>query len=994
MCRHIFALLLLNIMFNHIDSTAIRCEGPNFFWCDMKCMSSTYLCDGEVDCRDGFDESDCDHNMPIFSEIKCATDEYQCADQSCIPIDKFCDTSSDCADGSDEYANCVEKLECKNFRCNDGHCTRNEWVCDGVPDCPDTSDEHNCENKPAPIDKCTNEFDRYLCKNRRCIFLNATCNEEDDCGDGSDEGFDSCRTADSICENGVTCEQNCRRTPLGAKCSCWPGYRLIDDRTCIDVNECETYGTCDQQCTNIPGSYLCSCQHNYVLTNDNRTCKAEGGEAAIVYSMESEIRGLYLDSNVQYPLKQNLENAAAVSLDADCVYWSDIKNGNEAIFRSFEDELESEVVVTSGLNRPEAIAVDWVTGNLYFTDSHRMHIGACNSNGTYCTVVIEGTSDKPRGLALLPQSGMMYWTEWSINSRILMASMDGTNRSVLISENLACPNSLAIDDVNGRLYWMDSKLKLIESVRLDGTDRRIVLEAVGKAPSSLAVFENRLYWSDRASGTVQSCNKFTGKDWRTVINASSAVYGIDIYHSVLKPKISNPCESSPCTELCLLSSEREYTCACTLDKELDSDQHTCRAVNEQMRLVIVAGDRLVDYHQIELLGRPKMTSSDVLKNITLAAYNPLADGLFVVANSRFTDIFNLNTNTGSLKLITSIEKTALGGMDFDHIGNNIYLSDINRRTIVIHSLNTNEKTVLFFEEEPHGIALVPEEGIMFVVFRVDGTYRIDSMRTHGIGPRIPIEGVKARLLGPQVALSYHRGTKRLFWSDQGTGRIGSTSILGFETRIFRDGLTEPVSLAALGNYVFWSQRKSKELFWASMIDAEQYQKSIALNLPKAFERPQLVSLPTTHDNDHECLRNNGNCSHVCLVSNPRSRICACPPGMTLQEDNRTCSPETLCWPNEMKCRQHNICIELRKRCNGVRDCPNGDDESDVCDEFHLSKCVGDGQFRCKSGECISEASRCNSRFDCRDMSDEEGCQIKRKDCDKMEATLKQIADLL
>ena len=38
----------------------------------------------------------------------------------------------------------------------------------------------------------------------------------------------------------------------------------------------------------------------------------------------------------------------------------------------------------------------------------------------------------------------------------------------------------------------------------------------------------------------------------------------------------NPCNSNPCSQLCLLNSENGYTCACTLDKELNRDNHTCR----------------------------------------------------------------------------------------------------------------------------------------------------------------------------------------------------------------------------------------------------------------------------------------------------------------------------------------------------------------------------------------------------------------------------------
>ncbi|XP_076282536.1 vitellogenin receptor-like isoform X2 [Lasioglossum baleicum] len=946
MCRNLFALLVLNIMYNHIDSSVIQCNQPEYFPCDnnTRCISSAFVCDGEIECYDGADEENC-----IYRMVKCDT-----------------------------------------FRCNDGYCIRNEWVCDGFPDCPaDTSDEENCGHKPTSIDECNNEFDRYLCKNERCIPLNATCNGVDDCGDGSDESIDGCRTADSFCEQTVECEHHCRRTPQGGQCSCRSGFKLSDNRTCTDINECENYGTCDQQCTNTPGSYFCSCQDNYTLSNNNKSCKAEGGEPLMVFSVESEIHGLYLDSNVRYILKQNLQNAAAVSFDANFIYWSDIRNGEEAIIRSSEDEFEQEVIVTSGLNSPEAIAIDWVTQNVYFTDSHYMHIGVCSNNGTYCTVVVENTNDKPRGLALSPSNGMMYWTEWSINSSILAAGMDGNNRSVIVSENLECPHSLTIDDANNRLYWIDSKLKSIESIHLDGSDRRTILEGISKSPSSLAVFEDKLYWSDKASKTIQSCDKYTGKDCKIVAEANSTISGIDIYHSVLKPKISNPCDPNPCSELCLLNSENEYTCACTLNKKLDSNQHTCRTIDERKRLIISTGNTFIDYYH-ELLGKPEMTSIFTSKDVAMITYNSLTDGLLV--SDQLTDtIFEMNVGDGTLVPIISTENKVLGGMDFDYIGNNIYLSDVNHRTIEVYNLNTNTKTVLYFVEEPHAIALVPEEGIMFVVFREERRYRIDLMKMHGIGPRTPIVGTKTPLLGPTVALCYDRDLKRLFWTDQGTGRIGSTTIKGFETHIFRTGLSEPVSLTVLGNYVFWLQYKSNQLFWTRKIDTEQHQKSITLHVTKDLEWPQLVNLPTEYVNDHECRRNNGNCSHVCLVSNLHSHICACPPDMELLEDNRTCSPQTLCYDGEMKCRQHDVCIKLQQRCNGVRDCPNGDDESDVCEEFHLSKCVGDGQFRCKSGECISEASRCNVHYDCRDRSDEEDCDIKQiSNCSKFENLLNTI----
>lgn len=68
----------------------------------------------------------------------------------------------------------------------------------------------------------------------------------------------------------------------------------------------------------------------------------------MIFSIKSEIHGLYLDSEVYYSVTQNLQNVVAVSLDANYVYWSDIQDGNEAIIRSLEDGSKQEVIVTTG----------------------------------------------------------------------------------------------------------------------------------------------------------------------------------------------------------------------------------------------------------------------------------------------------------------------------------------------------------------------------------------------------------------------------------------------------------------------------------------------------------------------------------------------------------------------------------------------------------------------------------------------------------------------
>lgn len=67
----------------------------------------------------------------------------------------------------------------------------------------------------------------------------------------------------------------------------------------------------------------------------------------------------------------------------------------------------------------------------------------------------------------------MYWGDGGSNARIAVAGMDGKNIHTFVSTNLGWPRSVTIDYPNDRLYWVDFKLQIVESIRLDGTDRRV-----------------------------------------------------------------------------------------------------------------------------------------------------------------------------------------------------------------------------------------------------------------------------------------------------------------------------------------------------------------------------------------------------------------------------------------------------------------------------------------------------------------------------------------
>jgi hypothetical protein len=176
------------------------------------------------------------------------------------------------------------------------------------------------------------------------------------------------------------------------------------------------------------------------------------------------------------------------------------------------------------LELPEDIAVDWLTKNIYFTDSSRNHIAVCTNDGYYCTELIQAPEmEKVRAIALHPLESLIFWSDWGTDAHIGVSFMDGSQARVLIRDVL-WPNGLTLDWPNGRIYWIDALHSKIESATIEGKDRRTILSDVFKHPFSIAVHGNRLYWSDKGSSMIEYCDKFTGKH-HDVLSRNPDVFG-------------------------------------------------------------------------------------------------------------------------------------------------------------------------------------------------------------------------------------------------------------------------------------------------------------------------------------------------------------------------------------------------------------------------------------------------------------------------------------
>ncbi|XP_023355035.1 low-density lipoprotein receptor-related protein 2 isoform X2 [Sarcophilus harrisii] len=554
---------------------------PGFFQCNSgHCVPERFKCDGSADCLDFSDEASCPTRYP--NGTYCAATMFECKNHVCIQPFWKCDGDNDCGDNSDEELHLCLDSPCEppfRFRCENNRCIYSHELCNQEDDCGDGSDEKveycmNATSKP-----CTE--DEFKCGNGHCIPLSYVCDNFDDCGDHFDET--GCNPgAERTCDENI-CEHNCTNLNEGGFiCSCRPGYNAsaIDRNSCIDINECEQFGVCPQDCRNSKGSYECICADGFRSVGDHegKQCAADGTPPLLLLPDNVRIRKYNLSSEQYSDYLDNQEHIQAIDYDWDpegiglsVVYYTVLGQGSDfgSIKRAYIPTFDSSgnnPVKEVDLNlkyimRPDGIAVDWVGRHIYWSDASTNRIEVAKLDGRYRKWLVSTQLDQPAAVVVNPKLGFMYWTDWGRQPKIERAWMDGQQRQTLVSNDLGWPTGLSIDYLNNdRIYWSDSKENIIESMRHDGTDRRLVSAGVGN-PYSLDVFEGHLYWTSKERGEVWKEDKFGRGERVKVLTVNPWLTQVRIYHQYrYNHSVPNVCKDI-CSHLCLLRPGG-YTCSC------------------------------------------------------------------------------------------------------------------------------------------------------------------------------------------------------------------------------------------------------------------------------------------------------------------------------------------------------------------------------------------------------------------------------------------------
>nr|QEL09659.1 low density lipoprotein receptor-related protein 13 [Seriola dumerili] len=944
----------------HMEDCAHQCDDKS------RCIPNSFLCDGEMDCWDGSDEANC-------ADEDCSATEFKCTSGQCVSATMRCDGHPDCWDHSDEES-CTKPPVCTTkHRClQSKECLVQEWICDGDQDCKDGTDEKDCPVAPLTcgefqwscksktkcipsawrcdgVKDCNDGSDetecgvvaclphQFQCGSQECLDPVLVCNNITNCADGSDEGG-SCQINCAEADNS-RCSQSCYSTPQGTRCHCTAGFSLMEDGlTCADIDECDgqSPAVCSQLCINTPGSYRCDCHPGYIMEAGGHNCKITG-EPLLLSSVQTDLFLVGLRSGSVDVLSSSAKKAI-LSVDYDWreqrVYWVSLDSEN--IRWSSLDQKTTGTLI-KGI-RADSVAVDWLGRNLYWIDGVNSQIVAIRlATGTLesldHSVILDEDLDQPRSLALLPQKGLMFWTEIGNVVKIERAGMDGSERRAVVNSSLGWPGGVAVDTISDRVYWTDERLGAIGSATLDGDDIQILQMKETTNPFSLAVFNNMLYWTDAKKRVVQAAHKISGKNRQVLLKRPRQPFAVKIIHSLLQMGNQSPCEKMDCSHMCVLAPGPKAVCKCPSGLSLAEDGLTCSSLVNSAFLLILSPSTVTQIYlqsrhtAAELKGWPEHLALQVpsVNEAAIMDYNLRYHTLFLTDDGTTSlSSFKLkDSDLTSQGQLLKLLGDAISAMALDWVTLSVYWSSNKQRRLQVTSITGAYTAVLIKEGigRVESIALHPPSG------RVCFT----NLARQDIGTVATVEcanmdGAERRVMWKDAvqptSLVFSSNGDTIYWADSGLGTIGYVQLDGSGYRELKagDGLA---AVALSDDTLLWMTVNDKTRLWYR---DEQQQNKLWFEVGtevvslKAFSK-------SSQTGSNQCTENNGNCQHLCLAT-PGGRTCKCGHDHVLVNATH-CSPEQGCPAGTRPCLDQVSCQPVEKFCNGRVDCSDHSDENCV-----------------------------------------------------------------
>uniref|UniRef100_W5N3U3 Si:dkey-88l16.3 n=1 Tax=Lepisosteus oculatus TaxID=7918 RepID=W5N3U3_LEPOC len=357
------------------------------------------------------------------------------------------------------------------------------------------------------------------------------------------------------------------------------GLKIIHESLQVtSANPCKSLD-CSHICLLGPRQRaVCRCPVGYLLTEDGVTCDIPGDTTFLFLLSASTLSQVYLknmhtltDLNTWPEHKAlpiagvNEATAMDYVLKDQTVYLADDEGGfvgrfklkdSELVFRRKVLELQGETVM--------ALAVDWLSHNLYWSSSQRALLCVTSSSNNYTAIIFEDGVEGIDSIALYPPSGAICFADMGKEGRrsqakIECAYMNGQNRRVLWQKTMM-PTCLTFSTSGTELFWADPGAGIIGSIGIDGFKYK-AYKTGGGILTSFAQTDNIFLWT-----TVNDTAKLWFSDGlqprQLWFDVKTNVVSLKVY-SKFSQKGTNLCadQNGGCSHICLPFPQGR-TCKC------------------------------------------------------------------------------------------------------------------------------------------------------------------------------------------------------------------------------------------------------------------------------------------------------------------------------------------------------------------------------------------------------------------------------------------------
>ncbi|CAH2009921.1 unnamed protein product [Acanthoscelides obtectus] len=738
-----------------------------------------------------------------------------------------------------------------NFQClHKKHCVPHTYLCDGIDNCGDLSDESAEPGGPCENVSCTEN--QVKC-DTTCIFKHWVCDGDKDCYDGSDEDPEVCN---QLCPSDqFKCKNTRRCIPMVWRCDNVKDCGPDDDS---DETDCQA-AVCDVnefRCRNgqcVPSDFYCD------LIPD---CDDSSDEADCVNCDPS--------SHIPcQPLEECLPRSVLCDGNNDCPDGSDERDCGHKV------DCEPDEFACANF---ECIRKRFV----------------CDAD----LDCVDGSDEINCDPMKIKNA-----TDAKTVMRCDLPSRFCDNNTRCISPKQLCDNRQDCADGSD-----ESGIKCTDSVA-NATESKSVVAGSCEYPSRLCDNGTKCITIDKLCNDYNDCADGSDEGSRCpdrlcdhsficshdCHNAPEGLICTCPAHLHLQADRTHclethPCEAwGVCSQNCVPRGSR-YKCTCQEGYVLQEDGFTCKSVDSGRPYLIFSSRheiKAVDLHTFGL----KSFISDLKNTITLDFYHTNETDIVFWTDVSDDKIYRGTTAGGTLGNIEAVVQTGLStaeGVAVDWIGKNLYWVESNLDQIEVSKLNGSFRRTLVAGdmESPRAIAVDPRDGYLFWTDWDSELPRLERCSLAGLDRQILVRLGNNRWPN---GLTLDYTIRRIYWIDARTDSIHTSNYNGEDIReVMRNHemLSHPFAITLFENYVYWTDWRTN-----SVVRANKWTGGDVKVIHRTLHQPfdiKVMHPSRQPDGVNPCAKNNGGCSHLCLIHFNQTYRCDCPHVMRLDTDNKTC----------------------------------------------------------------------------------------------------------